>query len=91
MRTFLLDRKGGNPNNMHISGFDHLTKIKQTNNLKDIWQKENPDKTLFTSHNKNQEIRSKIDRFYITKKSKNKEYINYSKWSLWPWCHSTYN
>ena len=23
LRTFLLDRKGGNPNHMHISGFDH--------------------------------------------------------------------
>ena len=70
LRTFLLDRNGGNPNNMHISGFDHLTKIKQTNNLKAIWQKENPQKTLFTSHNKNQQIRSKIVRFYIKKKIK---------------------
>ena len=65
VEDILLDRKGGNPNKTHTLGLDYLTKIKQTNNLTDIWQKENPHKTLFTFHNKNQQIHSRIDRFYI--------------------------
>ena len=49
----LLDRKGGNPSNTHTVGLDHLTKIKETNNLRDIWQKENPDKnTIYVSQQK---------------------------------------
>ena len=32
----LLDRKGGNPNKIDTLCLDHLTKIKQTNNLTDI-------------------------------------------------------
>ena len=70
VEDILLDRKGGNPNNTHILGLDHLTKIKQTNNLTDIWRKENPDKGLFTFHNKNQQILSRIDRFYIKSNQK---------------------
>ena len=66
VEDILLDRKGGNPNKTHTLGLDYLTKIKQTNNLTDIWQKENPHKTLFTFNNKNQQIHSRIDRFYIT-------------------------
>ena len=70
VEDILLDRKGGNPNNTHILGLDHLTKIKQTNNLTDIWRKENPDKGLFTFYNKNQQILSRIDRFYIKNNQK---------------------
>ena len=66
VEDILLDRKGGNPNKTHTLGLDYLTKIKQTNNLTDIWQKENPHKTLFTFNNKNHQIHSRIDRFYIT-------------------------
>lgn len=69
----LLDRKGGNPNNTHLLGSTHLSKIKQTNNLVDIWRKENPQKLLYTYHNKNQQIHSRIDRFYIKQNQKIKD------------------
>ena len=65
VEVILLDRKGGNPNITHTLGIEYLTKIKQTNNLTDIWRKQNPHTTLFTYHNKNEQIRSRIDRFYI--------------------------
>ena len=52
VEDILLDRQGGNPNNTHMLGFDHLTQTKQANNLVDIWQKENPDKRLFTYRDK---------------------------------------
>ena len=58
VKDLLLDREGGNPSNTHMLGLDHLTKIKQTNNVIDIWIKENPDKRLFTLHNNNQQIHS---------------------------------
>ena len=58
LEDILLDIKGGNPNITHILGLNYLTKIKQTNNLRDIWPKENPHKTLFTFHKKNQQIHS---------------------------------
>ena len=59
---------------MHKLGLDHLNKIKQTNNLIDIWQKKNADKRLFTLHNNNQQIHSRIDSIYI----KNNQIINTS-------------
>ena len=68
VEDLLLDRQGGNPNNTHMLGSNYLTKIKQTNNLIDIWRKENPDKTLFTFHNKRQKIHSRIDRICIQNK-----------------------
>ena len=70
LEDILLDIKGGNPNITHILGLNYLIKIKQTNNLRDIWPKENPHKTLFTFHKKNQQINSRIDRFYITNNQK---------------------
>ena len=33
VEDILFDRQAGNPNNMHMLELDHLTKIKQTNNL----------------------------------------------------------
>ena len=66
----LLDRYGGNPNTTHTLGINHLTKIKQKYNLTDIWRKENPDKRLFTYHNKNQQIHSRIDRIYLLQNQK---------------------
>ena len=47
-----------------------MTKIKHTSNLRNIWQEENPHKTLFTFHNKNQQIHSRIDRSYIKNNQK---------------------
>ena len=32
-----LDRQGGTPNNIHLLGIQHLRKIKETNNLINIW------------------------------------------------------
>ena len=70
VEDILLDRKGGNPNKTHTLGLDYLIKIKQANNLTNIWRKENPHKILFTYHNINQQIHSRIDRFYITNNQK---------------------
>ena len=55
---------------MHLSGGDSVTKIKQTNSLIDIWQKENPGKRIFTFHNKHKKLHSRIDRIYIQNKQK---------------------
>ena len=65
VEDLLLDRQGGNPNTTHTLGLNSLTKTKQKYNLTDIWRKENPDKKLFTYHNKFQQILSRIDRFYL--------------------------
>ena len=65
VEDLLLDRQGGNPNTTHTLGLNSLTKTKQKYNLTDIWWKENPDKKLFTYHNKFQQILSRIDRFYL--------------------------
>lgn len=51
-------------------GLDHLNKIKQTNDLVDIWQKKHPDKRWFTFHNNSQQIHSRIDRIYIKNNQK---------------------
>ena len=37
VEDIILDRKGGNPNITHTLGLEYLTKIKQINNLTDIW------------------------------------------------------
>ena len=48
----------------------YLQKIKQRYNLTDIWRKQNPDKQLFTFHNNNKLIHSRLDRIYIPKNQK---------------------
>ena len=70
VEDLLLDRRGGNPNNTHLLGMQYLQKIKQKYNLTDIWRKQNPDKQLFTFHNNNQLIHSRLDRIYIPKNQK---------------------
>ena len=42
VEDLLLDRPGGNPSNIHKLGFDHLNKVKQMNDLVDIWWKKTP-------------------------------------------------
>ena len=79
VEDILLDRQGGNPNNTHMLGLDYLKQIKQRNKLIDIWRKENPNKRLFTFHNHNQSIHSRIDRFYHKQKSKNQRHFHISK------------
>ena len=62
-----LDKLGGNTNNTHLIGLDHLTEIKKEHNLIDIWRKHNPFKRTFTFHNHNNTIHSRLDRIYISK------------------------
>ena len=69
VEDILLHRQGGHPNNTQMLGLDYLKQIKEKNKLIDIWRKENPNKRLFTFHNHNQSIHSRIDRFYINKKN----------------------
>ena len=66
----LLDRQGGNTNNTLMLGLCFLTQRKQKNNLINSWWKENSGKRLFTFHNYNHSIHSRIDRFYINKNQK---------------------
>lgn len=39
VEDLFLDRQGGNPSNMHKLDLDRLNKIKQINDLVDIWRK----------------------------------------------------
>ena len=63
LEDIFLDKLGGNTSNTHLIGLD-ITEIKNQNNLVDIWRKINPDKRLFTSHNSNQAIHTRLDRIY---------------------------
>ena len=65
VEDLLWDREGGNPNNTHLITLNHLSQIKQTNNLVEIWWKENPNKKRFSLLNCNYSINSRINRFYI--------------------------
>ena len=78
VEDILLDRQGGHPNNTHMLGLDYLKQINEKNKLIDIWRKENANTRLFTFHNQNQFIHSRIDRFYINKNKKTKD-ISISK------------
>ena len=62
-----LDRQGGTPNNTHLLGIEYVRKIKETNNLIDIWRKKNLNKKQFTYHNYDYSIHSRIDRIYVNK------------------------
>ena len=65
-----LDRLGGNPNKTHTIGLENLEKIKNKLNLIDTWRKNNPFQKLFTYHNGDKTIHSRIDRIYISKQIK---------------------
>ena len=65
VEDILLDRKGGNPNKTHSLGLGYLTKIKQTNNLQIFGKKKIHTKHYLRFTTKNQQIHSRIDRFYI--------------------------
>ena len=70
VENIFLDRIGGNPNNTHTFGTQHLNCVKNKNKLIDIWRKTNPYKRHFTYHNANNTIHSRLDRIYITKTTK---------------------
>ena len=67
IKNTLLDRTGGNPNKTHTAGFKTLKIVKNKLNLIDIWRKNNPFQKIFTYHNADNTIHSRLDRFYITK------------------------
>ena len=51
----------------HLLGIESLRKIKETNNLIDIWRKKNLNKKQFTYRNYDYSIHSRIDRIYVNK------------------------
>lgn len=69
-----LHRQGRTPSNSHLQGLTQLQKIKQKNNLQDTWCKKNKKnkkhkhtKRVFTCHNYNHSIDSRIRSIYATK------------------------
>ena len=67
-----VDKLGGNTSNTHLTGLDKHIEIKHEHNLVDIWRKKNPYKIIFTYHNHDKTIHSRLDRIYTTKKIQNK-------------------
>ena len=67
-----LDKLGGSTNNTNLIGLNKLIEIKNEHKLVDIWRKNNPFKRIFTYHNHDQTIHSRLDRIYISKAIKTK-------------------
>ena len=72
VENLLFDRKGGNPTNIHQLGLQNLNKIKNTHNMIDIWRNRNPYKRIFTYHNSDNSIHSRLDRIYLSDSIKTK-------------------
>ena len=72
IEDFFLDKLGGNTSSIHLIGLEAITEIKNKYNLVDIWRKINPSKRLFTYHNPDKTIHTRLDRIYISKKIKTK-------------------
>ena len=66
LEDILLDKLGGKKSNTHLVGLETLTDIKNQHNLIDIWRKLNPGERLYTYHNPDKTIHSRLDRIYIT-------------------------
>ena len=66
VENLFLDRKGGNPTNIHQLGLQNLNKIKNTHNMIDIWRNSSPYKRIFTYHNSDNSIHSRLDRIYLS-------------------------
>ena len=66
LEDIFLDKLGGNTSNTHLIGLDIITKIKNQNTFIDIWRKVNPHKRLFTYHNSDKTIHTRLVRIYIT-------------------------
>ena len=66
LEDILLDKLGGNKSNTQLVGLEKITDIKNQHNLIDIWRKLNPDKKLYTYHNPDKTIHTRLDRIYIT-------------------------
>ena len=65
VEDLFLDRQGGAPCNSHIIGLTDLTKNKTKTNLQDTWHKKKHNKRIFTYHNFNNSIQSRIDQMYV--------------------------
>ena len=59
------DRAGRNPTTQHY-GLEYIKNIKENNNMKDIWHKQNPQKKEYTYVNNLADFKSRIDRFYLS-------------------------
>ena len=66
LEDIFLDKLGGNNSSTHLLGSEIITDIKNQNNLIDIWRKLNPDKRLYTYHNPDKTIHTRLDTIYIT-------------------------
>ena len=72
LEDIFLDKLGGNNSSTHLLGSEIITDIKNQNNLIDIWRKLNPDKRLYTYHNPDKTIHTRLDTIYITDDIKTK-------------------
>ena len=72
IEDFFLDKLGGNTSSIHLIGLEKITEIKNKHNLVNMWRKINPSKRLFTYHNPDKTIHTRLDRIYICKKLKTK-------------------
>ena len=78
------DRKGGKPSHTHKQGIVQLQYLKQDFDLEDKWRKENDKQQQYTwtSRKQNENIHSRLDRFYISKDIKHiKTEFLYNVWS----------
>ena len=70
IEDFFLDKLGGNKSSIHTIGLEKINEIKNKHNLIDIWRKTNPTKKIFTYHNPDKTIHTRLDRIYTSKKIK---------------------
>ena len=64
------NRADGNPTTQHY-GLEYIKNIKENNNMIDIWRKQNPQKKEYTYFNNLADLKSRIDRFYLTSELEN--------------------
>ena len=62
-----IDRRGGTLSASHQRGLTELDKLKDDHQLIDIWRTQNKYKREYTWKSKDGKIRSRLDRFYLSK------------------------
>lgn len=72
IEDIFLGKLGGNTSSTPLIGLNKLTEIKTMHNRVDIRSKINPSKKLFTYHNPDKTIHTRLDRIYISKTIKTK-------------------
>ena len=65
VEDILKERAGRNLTTQHY-GIEYIRNIKNNNNMIDIWWEKNLNKREYTYFNHLSEIKSKIDRFYLS-------------------------